>query len=293
MSNNEDSISHVRIHPQCGACGAAFRPGERIVARMNPAYTPQNSQKLELMLGQNAVRGSNGSTHCDTRDAGIFPANYYCLQPCCDLIFCRHPRCTRCLTADESATIHTDCFNLFRRRCRAENKLQRLWVTATWRYPWRQAPPLVLPPDDIWDPIDDVARICRIPGLRRLPAEIKQIIWDYSQPNIIGRFSAVKRLADSLSTPQQDELVALPLCDVGTWHRGEDPITCKTAMNPIVRLTVDSWGLKRIDRDSKSTKAREYRKDRHVFVVERPERLSGISVVFKVHIHHYSFWPPI
>lgn len=29
----EDSPSHVRIHPQCGACGFAFTPGDRIVAR--------------------------------------------------------------------------------------------------------------------------------------------------------------------------------------------------------------------------------------------------------------------
>ncbi|KAF7555483.1 hypothetical protein G7Z17_g2177 [Cylindrodendrum hubeiense] len=235
---------HIRIHPQCGVCGAAFKSHEKIAA----------------------LQGSYDSTRVEWGSAATFPPGYYCEQGDVHKIFCRSIQCQYCGEVPESATVHLDCFNLFVKRCQADNKLERLMVAATWRYPWYESPPLILTPADrgaCWELVDQTAKTHNLPQLRTLPPELHRMIWDYLQP---------------------DSLVTLPLDIIRSWTRGSDPVT-EGAMDYTIRLTMDSKGLQQIDRSSEPTSNRKSRPGEVVYVVESAEHLTGVNVEFKVGIH--------
>lgn len=165
-----------------------------------------------------------------------------------------------------------------------EDKLQTLWTAATWRYPWRQAQPLVLNPT-IEDPLVQAARIYNLPQLLRCPPEIQQMIWEYSAFHLEKIISVVK-LAERLFTRHQDEPRTLPICDV-SWYRGSDPIIRKLPGGSMIRLTIDSLGVKRIESNQEMAKICDRPRGEVVYVMEPAENLLNVCAEFKVRFRYH------
>ncbi|KAL6413025.1 hypothetical protein AUP68_02520 [Ilyonectria robusta] len=265
MHSVGQEVPHVRIHPQCGACGAAFRPGESIGALIKVFSSPSSASYKWI-------------------DALTFPDHGYCHQRDPGRLFCRFSECQKCALAIENATIHLDCFNLFAKRCQAADKLQIMWAAAIWRSPWHQAPLLSLTSRswNVDEIMDHIVEIYNLPELKSLPAEIKWMVYDYCQPDLLSRYFSVLKLAGLLSNPQPRTVDPLPLCDIREWNRGGRPVTEKRTMDSTICLTIDPHGLQRIDRDLLATGRFKSRRDDVVFLVESAERLSKVYAEFKL-----------
>ncbi|KND91539.1 hypothetical protein TOPH_03860 [Tolypocladium ophioglossoides CBS 100239] len=268
---NEDSPSHVRIYPQCGACGFAFTPGDRIVALV----------------------GKYDSTFDAAYDAFTFPDSAYCTQSHrYPFSFCRFPSCDRCASAAESATAHKDCLLLFLRASKAQDQrlatpalLEMLWTAAIWRKPWPAAPRLGLAPDvDVSRGMRFAAKACgqlKIAGL----AELSWMIYQRSQQSSLWRYTSSLDLALLLLESKQDEVSSVPIDKIHAWRRGY-PATMKdyadkpsyySADKPIIRLTVDSQGLQCIERlGGGFIESSTPRSDSTAYVVEPAEYFSDV-----------------
>lgn len=101
------------------------------------------------------------------------------------------------------------------------------------------------------------------------------------------RFCKVIQLAQYLSVAEYGNAVTHPLCEVLSWSRGASPILIEQGqvVNPWIRLTIDSRGIKSIERLSdqleKST-AIGLSLYSHAYIVESVEQLSGVDVEFLV-----------
>lgn len=158
---------------------------------------------------------------------------------------------------------------------------------ATWRNPWRRAPNLHLYDDGpaIIPSVLEAAEKLAIP-LRLLPTEITEIIHGYSSENdLFWRYSSARNLADELSYTVPTTVEFLPLCDLLSWERGGLPVlTTASDCLPVVRLTIDSRGIKGAESLPKDTAEDHYRSDNMRFVVQDRSQLQGILAAFKVHL---------
>ncbi|KAL7902765.1 hypothetical protein HDV64DRAFT_266767 [Trichoderma sp. TUCIM 5745] len=197
--------------------------------------------------------------------------------------FCNEPSNKRCYATDESVTIHADCLCLFRKTCSAEDKYRRLWIAATRMYPWRDTAPLDLDPV-LYVPTEILSSAAGFP--KSFLPDVAGLIGGHLElTHPLLRFCKVIQLAQYLSVAEPGNAVTHPLCDVLSWSRGASPILVEQgqAVNPWIRLTIDSRGIKSIERISdqleKST-AIGLSLYSHVYIVEPVEKLSGVDVEF-------------
>lgn len=162
---------------------------------------------------------------------------------------CRWPGCKRCAASSEASTIHSSCLELFVRECKLRENLGRLWLISAWRSPWRQALDLRLDVTNIVVPLQAFLDRLGLPEFRLLPPEIIQRIRNYSVDSLLWRHSSALDLAIQLSPTLSEDLVSIPLCQVSTWERGGQPVLAAASTQPpIIRLTVDSHGIRKIER---------------------------------------------
>lgn len=111
--------------------------------------------------------------------------------------------------------------------------------------------------------------------LRRLPTEIAEIIRDHSSEHgLFWRYSSARSLADELSQTVPTTVESLPLCELLSWERGGLPVlTTASDCLPVVRLTIDSRGIKRAESLPKGTAEDHYRSDKMLFVVQDRSQL--------------------
>ena len=168
-----------------------------------------------------------------------------------DFRLCSSDGCTGCLASSEAATIHSDCFALFRAGCASPDALDRLWRVAAWRRPWRTAPLLDLP--DAADlPLFGVrvlAERCGMPRLGSVTAEIVAMIRSHSASAAFWRLACALQLARELDSVTDNEPVSMPLRAVGRWRRGCPPpvASAPDRSSPFVRLTIDSHGISEVE----------------------------------------------
>ena len=197
---------------------------------------------------------------------------------------CRYSFCNRCTVAPDSATIHADCFNLFRQRSLAEDGLVRLWISSAWRQPWTAVTTLRLSPrTDIARGIRLAAEVCDIPKLNSLPLELAEMIHTFSQSSTIWRYAAVLELVDTLSAADVHELVSIPLRKISAWSRSTSPTILSNVSKPLIRLTMDSWGLKSIERLYEAPELSGKQADALAYIVEPESSFTNVTVDFKVH----------
>ncbi|KAL6910158.1 hypothetical protein GGI43DRAFT_389463 [Trichoderma evansii] len=253
---------HMHIHPQCSACNTLFLPDDNIVALLYDG---------KIILAKDTVAAR---------------WNRYMKQPRPeDVYFCDEPAKKTCYAGDESVAVHADCLSLFGKICSAKDKYRRLWIAGTRMYPWREAVPLMLDPV-LCAPTEIISSAA---GFHKtfLP-EVASVIGGYLQlDHPLLRFCKVLQLAQHLSSAESGSAVTYPLCEVLSWSRGTSPILIEQGqtVDPRVRLTIDSRGIKIIERVSDSSRERTsigLPIPSRAYIIESVERLAGVSIEYQL-----------
>lgn len=249
-----------------------------------PNRTPISSTYIIVWY---LVLGNPRSTTCwlSTRPF-LYPGNDYRLRAIDGWFLCRRPRCQQCAASPEAATTHLECFELFTRTYTRVDALERLWREASWRKPWRQAPAIVLPEvtNVTSGAVTTVAKRYGLPELLRMPPEIRQLVRDYSQSSLFWRLIAALDLATQFDAIPLSNFSSIPLRQVAEWERGCVPIQSEALDHlPIVRLTIDSRGIRKLERQPAGEPRYSSRRfDNMVFVIEDEGCFDGVVALFKV-----------
>lgn len=233
------------------------------------------------------VLGNPKSTTCwlSTRPF-LYPGNEYRLRAIDGWFLCRRPKCQQCAASPEAATTHLECFELFTRTYTRVDALDRLWREASWRKPWREAPVIVLPEDTnvTSGAMTIVAERYGLPELLRMPPEIRQMVRDYSQSSLFWRLTAALDLAAKFNAAPPSSFSSIPVRHVAEWQRGHAPTQCQDLTHlPIVRLTIDSRGIRKLERlPAGEPRYSSRRFDSMVFIIEDEGRFDGVATLFKV-----------
>lgn len=154
-----------------------------------------------------------------------------------------------------------------KQRCKLIDNLDHLFLVTAWRAPWRQAPDFGLEETAVnlnWSVFDD----CGLSIMRLLPREMIGIVHGYSAKSAIWRFNAASGLTQRLSTSLSDRLFSIPLHAVSEWNRGGQPRTTEIAHQlPVIRLTIDSQGIREVERLLGNVQFRIWRTDDLAFVI--------------------------
>lgn len=180
--------------------------------------------------------------------------------------------------------VHADCLELFLRECTASEPLNQLLAVAAWRVPWRWAPHLFLDDADVLLPTSSVAEGIGMPGLGLLPLEIIQAIRNYSADSFYWRYITALDLGRYLSAFAPESLISAPLNAISTWDRGAGlDLAVASPQRPFMRFTIDSHGIKRIERlPIKPLYSGWRRSESKTFVILSESQLERITIHFKV-----------
>ncbi|KAF5006175.1 hypothetical protein FDECE_7450 [Fusarium decemcellulare] len=263
MAALSSSDDHVGLRPYCGICGGSMEVAERFI----------------LLVG------NVDSTACSKRlGPWIFPNYGHRLRGIETVSICRKPDCSRCTVSAEASTVHSDCFEFVARRCKLDDyNLDYLWVVTAWRAPWRQAPHFGLRDTEVVEPdwpVLDCLDISR--NLALLPPEILGTIRRYSATSILWRFNAASKLTRQFPVALSDSLLSIPLYTIAAWKRGGQPVTTEGHQLPIIRLTIDSWGIREVERLPSYPQFKTWRTDSLVFVILDQAYLKDVTALFKV-----------
>lgn len=158
-----------------------------------------------------------------------------------------------------------------------------MWVNTAWRAPWRRITGLNLEAHVVL-PVHSVLVNLGLSGIKRLPLEVLDMIREYSADSVFWRYNTAldfsRRLSSLPSSPRQ----VMPLDRVRSWERGELPVTEKEGDSylPIMRLTMDVKGIRKIERFSEHPQFKPGRTDHLAFVVLDEDSIIGIRAMFKV-----------
>lgn len=252
-----------------------------------------------------------------TVDAGIFPRGQgYWRTRRPEYDFCNSPHCGYCINRMGTPTIHTHCLQLFMGRCHTPDRLARLWVAATRRFPWIHNPlPAVgemsprrflrllvsgghreRPPDGL--SVHPYSRSCvenalGLSGMRILPQHVVDMIFARIPPrSCLLCYNTVLHLIDKVSPGsrqcRQQDLVC-PISQIRFWSRGDKAEMATVdqggqSAKPLVRLTVDFWGLRMIERIP-NTKEPAHNVTGCMFAVVQVDKLSEATAKFKVRVN--------
>ncbi|KAI1822656.1 hypothetical protein F4861DRAFT_381574 [Xylaria intraflava] len=214
----------------------------------------------------------------------LYPGNDYRLRGIDGWLLCRRPGCPQCAASPEAVTTHLECFELFTRTYTRVDALDRLWREASWRRPWREAPLIVLPEDMnvTSKAVMIVAKRYGLPELLKMPPEIRQMVRNYSQSSLFWRFTAALDLAARFDAAPTSRFSSIPVRRIAEWERGCVPTQTKALISlPIIRLTIDSRGIRKFERlpAGEPYSSRSY--DRTIYIIEDESRFDGVSALFK------------
>ncbi|PTB60475.1 hypothetical protein M431DRAFT_12403 [Trichoderma harzianum CBS 226.95] len=166
---------------------------------------------------------------------------------------CKPYNCGACAASLEAAAVHHGCYGFFTHRCLIDDTqvlLRRLLVLALWKRPWKEAQPLFLPNSNDSRSLDVAANMYGLPQLSRLPVDLLKIIHGHSAGALFWRSISVLRATVCISNmgdeSQQSEVVALR--HVVSWKRGGKLDKSDSQTPLIIRLTIDSDGISRVER---------------------------------------------
>ncbi|KAK3695825.1 hypothetical protein B0T22DRAFT_534573 [Podospora appendiculata] len=216
----------------------------------------------------------------------------------------QYRKCHQCRRFAETVTVHHRCLAVFKEQYstptttpQAEREaMNRLFVFAAWKYPWRDFPlvrfarPVQRDPEHV--PMDLAWRV-GLGGYITIPLELRSRIWGLSSTAPFWRFIKVANIARMLSSPAipYGPHRVVPLSTVVSWRPGEFPTTLaqdEALWDGAIRLTIDSHGIQAIDRLPEKPKFRRGRFDDKVFAVLDANSLHGLQLVVKygyVRIH--------
>ncbi|PHH80890.1 hypothetical protein CDD80_5810 [Ophiocordyceps camponoti-rufipedis] len=277
------SRPHVRVSPNCGACGFPFNLEEpyRIFIRVDKQTTgPILSADYKQFAGTK------------------LPPHYFLGAWEDSLYLCGQIDCGQCEYSPDSyaystdtGVVHTDCLKLFLSLFPDNSQgssqglregLRQIRLAAAMRSPWKGA---YL---DLTPIIDVRVMGTLVPGMRRLPAEIATIIHDLSSPTTL-RYCSTLQLFRELSSPNTcSQYKSMPLTNIKSWERGGQPETQDYDYDlPLIRLVLDSRGLLSITRlrERDSPCVDQYYPSQHFgYVLESAQALSHVVFDFEVSI---------
>ncbi|KAK4659126.1 hypothetical protein QC762_0005610 [Podospora pseudocomata] len=123
-----------------------------------------------------------------------------------------------------------------------------------------------------------------LPQLTRLPPELTKMIQNFSADNLVWRLTRVIGIAEN-GPPLSVMPQAFHLSKISAWERGGEPVLaangCESAMPQIIRLTVDSRGLQRVERLQEKPVHRPGRSESKAFAVFDERDVRGAVLWFK------------
>ncbi|KAJ3485697.1 hypothetical protein NLG97_g6758 [Lecanicillium saksenae] len=262
ITDKQEGHRHVRIHPECSLCGCYFEVGEPMIALL----------------------GDRANSSCRVIDASTFPMAIYCNQRHgTPWMFCQFPKCTKCAGELESVTVHRDCYQIFLQQTAKHEHITayNLWHAAHARYPWRGFWPLPLTVLG-----KDAAGLARahataemgIP-LDTLPNELVLQICENVRQSIFWRYILAQEFIRRLvAEADRGAAKTTVLSRIDSWKRGSEPQPATSESGSYLRLTIDSYGLREIERLSSFPTKSVDRSEAHAHVVDTVQRLGQIAV---------------
>lgn len=125
------------------------------------------------------------------------------------------------------------------------------------------------------------ATACSLPQLTTIPAEISHLIGEYVQSSPLSRYRTVIDLAADSNSKELSWQAPQLLSKIASWERGGKAVV-ESILPPIIRITIDCWGLKRIERLGENPPFAGKRSDTEVYIIETQERLRDVTVQFQV-----------
>ncbi|KAK4230502.1 hypothetical protein QBC38DRAFT_496493 [Podospora fimiseda] len=177
--------------------------------------------------------------------------------------------CGKCDEFSEPLTVHHDCHCLFKQECRGDD--------AAMDYMWLNERAAQLPVTYLahWKTLG-------IPEMQRLPTEIIKMIRDYSSGNLFWRYNSVVTFAHQPRPPGDFPSCVVELGKVMSWERNQQPVLTDAEIWPsIVRITMDSRGLKRLERFQEMPPHQYGRSDSEAYSVFRQAKEEGPLMQFK------------
>lgn len=290
---------HLGVRPDCGICGMAMEVGDKCVLRKstNGSSLPSksrhsNAKKQPIVVGN---EDSNAFYKAITLDG--FPSYMHPHETGDDMPICRIQDCIDCFTAREVSTVHTDCFKFAKSKYELDNHwskhglsyLDHLWVLSAWRTPWREAPNFGLEEKNFtpnFSMFDNLGY--PLMEMKSLPLEVIHTIHGFSANNALWRFTAASAFPHRRPAASSDQLLTIPLSSLLSWDRGCRPVIADIGDTisrlPIVRMTIDAWGIKKVERLAEEPRFTTWRTNTYVYVVLHQVHLGGIIAHFKVNI---------
>ncbi|CAH0020516.1 unnamed protein product [Clonostachys rhizophaga] len=256
--------AHACFRAQCGICGRALAAGDRFIPLIGGELSTESPPCLEgaeFPTGNEVVFDYRGRT------------------------LCWRQKCQQCKHASRAVGVHSDCFALFQRECALEDALDRLWVAVLSRSPWwfslnarvdgRADCPLEL----IYEKADKFG----LSAWRLLPQELTDMIRHSSESALFWLYlSALSFIRDLPGEDSSDGLshVSVPLANVLAWTRGSAPvITPEEEGPPIIRLTSDCRGLKRVERLDSMPHYQDWRSDTMEFAIQDVSLVKSYNIL--------------
>ncbi|UKZ73874.1 hypothetical protein TrVFT333_001528 [Trichoderma virens FT-333] len=250
-------VPHLRVYSQCGACNRPVNRKDVLIAtkfRLFSTFAGNIYKVPVFKKGERVKRESNA-------------------------VFCKMVDCTLCsMNVIGNATYHADCFNLFGKYCHAEDKYSRLWLAARTMSPMETCACLKL----LYDPVasQQLNIVFELLGLQRLPLTLTRNIWEFDpkSSDIVARFCSVLQLAAEMnSAPTVPS--SCPLSEMRFWSRGQYHTVQKDMGSelPFVRVTVDSRGVKKLERVNTPSSPRS---DGEVSVIMLSDLFSNMEASF-------------
>ncbi|KAM7198712.1 hypothetical protein V8F20_006027 [Naviculisporaceae sp. PSN 640] len=280
---------HLDLEPRCGACGDLIFPGEEVVALYGNASPTSH--------GYISHTRSFPYPSCDSSDSTIvIDDKEICTRPGgCD------PNRVAGVRHLETVTVHQECFRIYIHdaaprlgKYRLIGPESRLYTAGLFRSPWPRAPPLSLTgaSEMSYAVLSQVASRCGLSQLAECPAELVEMIHQYSPHSPFWRAISALTLAERVGTTVPEPLV-VPFHEIDSWERGgkltrwqpprnlQSSSTSSRSRPPVVRLTIDAEGIRRIELLWGEPRYTSQRTDRLAFVVEELATFKGIDAHFE------------
>lgn len=117
--------------------------------------------------------------------------------------------------------------------------------------------------------------------MRLLPTELFEIIHQYSQTGLFWRYCALSKFTQQLPT-LPDTTVSFPLRKILAWKRGSLPEITDDNPSPIIRLTIDSLGIKKIESLARNPEFESWRTDYLAYIITDRSSVDGTVAHYKV-----------
>lgn len=170
--------------------------------------------------------------------------------------------------------------------------MDRLWLAACWRKPWRGAPRLVLP-ENCTLGLEAVAEVAEKFGMKlmaRLPPEIVQMIRSFCDDSLFWKLASALDLSDRFHATSTSHITTLPLGKIVEWQRYSELVTADSRdsdspdLPPFIRITIDSRGVSNIDRLDTDLSDDVMPRDNESYIIQDAASCDNIETILKVYL---------